>query len=163
MTLRACPWRPLTAGLFLLTSCFTSSLAIRNETPTALVPYPVVTSPPPPHREADPAASIAPNAEQEIDPEGFNPVYYAGPVDGTKPNGVFLGLALYHQDPPQIQYRIFHYAVAPGQEGTDPALQPTLLREDVLDLTDDDYVVRVIRKQADVPSAQWEVVAEKIN
>ena len=135
-------------GTLLLASCqtFTSTLSLQNETNRDLVPYPVVTTPPPPHRAPDTANTIAPSGRLEIDPEGFNPVFYFGGVgDLGAPNGVFVGLGFYDQEPPIIHIRLFHYVVPPGQEGSDPALQPVLLREDFEEVQDENLVIRVIR------------------
>lgn len=137
----------LVLGL-LLASCqtYTSTLFLQNETSVDLVPYPVVTVPAPPHREADPSNTVPPNGRLEIDAEGFNPLFYTSSiVDPAAPNALFVGLAFYGDDPPLIQIKLMHYVVPPGQEGTDPAKQPVVLRERIEEVNDEDLVIRLIQ------------------
>ena len=55
-------------ALLTMAGCpFSSKLTLRNETGMTLTPYPVVTTPPPPHREADSANQIPTNGSAEID------------------------------------------------------------------------------------------------
>lgn len=149
----------LVAGLA-CASCFSARLGLRNQTTTTLVPYPVVTTPPPPHRQADPANALAPGEFQELDPAGFNPLYYAAGVsDPALPNALHLSLDLYESDPAVILWRVFHYPVPPDQVGTDPALQPQLLREELEELEDRDSVLRLIEGPSDQgPGWRIEVV-----
>jgi hypothetical protein len=95
-----------------------------------LVPYPVVTSPPPPHREADPANAIPGGSSAPIDPGGFNPLYHHADSE----LGFIVQLAL-DDDPAQILVVLHRYTVPPGQEGTDPALQPVKLDEKLFEPT----------------------------
>ena len=111
------------------------TVTLRNLTSRVLQAYLVVTNPPPPHREHVPAMDIAGLDENTVDPNGFNPVFYTeGVQNPTKPNGIYIGFAL-EFEPRLIQYRIFRFKVPPGQEGQDPALQPTVLNEQVVEVT----------------------------
>ncbi len=100
------------------------TIQLQNDTAGALVPYPVVTSPPPPHREADLASVVAVGSSRSIDPESFNPLFFSE----LRKISLTLQLSL-DLDPPQILGRTMLHVVPPGQEGTDPALQPTQLEE----------------------------------
>ena len=126
------------AAVVLAAGCdFTSNITLRNRTSGVLTPYPVVTDPPPPHREADTANNIPETGAASIDPNGFNPVYYmAGVADPAKANGVYIGLDLDGADPMMIQYKVFHYRVPPGEAGHDPAKQPILLKSGVQEVED---------------------------
>ena len=142
----------------LVTSCFSSGIRLINDTTQPLTPYPVVTDPPPPHREADPAGVVAPAASTALDPNGFNPVFYAAQsVSDQGPNGLALSFALVDGDPKEILVRIMRYAVEPGQEGTDPALQPTVLREDIYEVEDEDLDVLLEEKVGDAGGKVWQV------
>ena len=145
--------------LLLLTSCFTSELRISNETMSPMVPYPVVTSPPPPHREADPSSTLGVGDIQTIDTGGFNPLYYAsGITDPQIPNALFIGLDLHDADPPLIQHRLMHYPVPPGQEGTDPALQPIVIVDKVEEVPDKNLIINVFEGPVDrSPGTGWKV------
>lgn len=151
--------RTLLPLLCCFTSCFTSELAIRNETQSQWVPFPVVTSPLPPHREANPAKTILVGKQQAIDPEGFNPIYFASDVsDPSLPNAIFIGLALHANDPPQIQHKLMHYPVPPGQEGTDPGLQPIVIVDKIHEVPDENTVIRVFEGPVDrEPGFGWKV------
>ncbi len=119
-------------AVLLLSSCASGDYTIRifNQTSEPLVPFPVVTTPPPPHREADPSNAVPPDGLGDIVPTGFNPMYYSP----ARNFSVLLQLGL-DDDPPQILGRIFTHVVPPGQEGTDPALQPTLQAEELFEPT----------------------------
>ena len=149
MASRTTTWCLLLCAVLALsvTSCdFTSDLTFRNVTGQTLTPYPVVTTPPPPHREADSAANISPGGTASIDPLGFNPVYYAaGITDPTQANGVYLGLDLDDAAPFMIQFKVFHYRVPPGQAGHDPDKQPILLHTGVQEIIDVDHTITVSR------------------
>ncbi len=135
-------------SLTLLASCtFSNSIRLRNKTNGDLVLYPVVTNPPPPHREASIINTIAKDDFGVLNHNAFNPVYYqAGIANPSRPNGLYLGFDLYDADPLVILYRVMHYVVPPGQEGNDPALQPIILEEDFVEVPDQNLVVRVIQE-----------------
>lgn len=126
----------LVAGLASCAADFT--ITLRNRSTLAFVPYPVVTDPPPPHREADPANTLGNNAEVSIDPVGFNPLFYN---EGTQ-IGLMLQLAL-DDDPPAVLVRIFQHSVAPGQEGSDPSAQPQLVDEVLFEPTAENLIFTV--------------------
>jgi len=108
-----------------------TSLTVVNATQSfSFVPYVVVNTPPPPHREADPAGTLAPGGTYAVDLGGFNPIFF----DETRKNGIVLQLDL-GGTPSAILVRLFDYQVPPGDEGTDPALQPTLLDERLFEAT----------------------------
>ena len=140
---------------------FSSTLRLRNLTPHTLTPYPVVTEPPPPHREPNANGVVPQGGTSPIDPAGFNPVFYApGVTEPGVANGVYLGLSLMESDPLRIQYRVFHYVVPPGQTGQDPGLQPLLLHEGVVDVPDADVTITVTQPTdigANPPPGGWEV------
>lgn len=122
---------------------FSSNITLKNRTMKTLTPYPVKSTPPPPHREADPTNNILQGHTAAIDPHGFNPVYYAsGVTDPNDANGVYIGLDL-DDDPMMIQYKVFHYKVPPGEAGTDPAKQPILLKQGVKEVADVDLRITV--------------------
>ncbi len=125
-------------ALALSTACdFSAKLQLYNRTGDTLTPYPVDLDLEPPRRVADTANNVAAGDTTGIDPAGPNPVFYRpGITDETKANGVFLGLNLVDADPMQIQYKLFHYRVPPGEAGKDPDLQPILLLQDVVDVED---------------------------
>ena len=116
----------------LLASCGAGdyTLTLRNRTEVDLVPYPVVTTPPPPHREADPANTLAHDSEVQIDTTGFNPLFFH---EGSM-KGVVIQLGL-DDDPAALRVVLFQYQVPPGQEGSDPALQPQELGASVYNPT----------------------------
>jgi hypothetical protein len=146
----------------LIAGCpFSSNLRLLNQSGHTLTPYPVVTDPPPPHREADTAHPIAPSGSQPIDPAGFNPVYYTtGVTDQSKANGLYIGLDL-EDAPLMIQYKTFHYKVPPGQAGKDPALQPILLHSGVEEVQNVDLRI-VVRgffpPGVTPPPGGWEIM-----
>lgn len=143
------------AGTLCGCSSLSSKLVLQNATGKTLTAYPVVTSPPPPHREA---STKIPNLDRyRIDPAGFNPVFYTpGVTDTTKANGLYIGLP--GDEPFQILYRVFHYRVAPGDEGHDPALQPILLHEAIQDVDDVDQTITVSTfTSANTPPGGWTV------
>ena len=149
------------AVLLSLSSCFSSRLGLRNETTAPLVPYPVVTDPPPPHREQG-SPILLPGQITEIDIEGFNPLFYAQSVtDPARPNAVFVGLALYAEEPPLLQWRLLHYPVPPDAVGANSAQQPTVLREEAMEVPDEDLVLRVVEGPSDQPPfVTWTVELE---
>ena len=139
---------------------FNSNIRLHNTTNKVLTPYPVKSEPPPPHREADPAGDVAINGDSTIDPEGFNPVYYASGVSSlSQANGVYIGLQM-DEPPYMIQYKVFHYKVEPGQAGHDPAVQPILLHTGVEEVenVNQKIVVNSFFGVGDpVPPGGWEV------
>jgi len=140
---------------------FTSTLRLRNLTPHTLTPYPVATDPPPPHRAADANGVVPRGGASPIDPAGYDPVFYApGVTEPELANGLLIGLANIDADPRQIQYRVFHYVVPPGRTGEDPALQPLLLHEGVVDVPDVDLTITVTQPTgagATPPPGGWAV------
>jgi len=143
--------RPLSCRVLALTlvlcstSCsYDSLLRLQNETEGPLVPYPVALDPPPPHREAHPTHTIAAQTTYVLDAKGFNPVFYQpGTHDPALANGVYLGFDLTDAEPLLIQFKVWHYQVPPGQEGTDPAKQPILLYQGIREVEDMDLTIVV--------------------
>ena len=122
---------PLLALLAVLCGCpsDTYTLTLANSTQSDLVPYPVVTTPPPPHREPDAANTLAHNDSTLVDVDGFNPLYYSPELK----IGVVIQMDLLGE-PPQLFVRAFDYAVAPDQV-TDEASQVTLREEMAFEIT----------------------------
>ncbi len=135
---------------------FTSKIEFHNRTFETLTPYPVNLGLEPPRRVADTAHNLPSGEFVEIDSAGPNPVFYTpGVTDETKANGVFIGLNLVDADPLQIQYKVFHYRVPPGEAGKDPDLQPILLLQDVVDVEDKN--TRVALRALDGTPTGWDV------
>ena len=98
---------------------------------------------PPPSRI--PSGTIPDGGDFSIDPAGFNPVFAwdAGiSTTGEDPNGFLIGLAL-EDTPSLIQYKLFHYKVTPGEAGKDPDLQPILLSQEVVEVTEGEVAIVV--------------------
>jgi|GEM_PF-2629331 len=134
---------------------FSSRLTLANRTFTTLTPYPVNLDLEPPRREADPAHNIESGGALAIEPHGLNPVFYAtGINDETLANGVYIGLNLIEADPMQIQYKLFHYRVPPGEAGKDPDLQPMLIETEIVEVDDVDTVIGVLGRDV---GEQWHV------
>jgi hypothetical protein len=149
----------LAAAMATTAGCFESNLTLRNGTGRTLTPYPVVSDPAPPHREADPAGNIENYGSASIDPFGFNPIYYVPGIDDEdQPNGVYLGLDLEGAAPWHIQYKIFHYKVPPGEAGKDPDKQPILLNQGVEDVNNEDQLIRVHLLTRPNGSEDWVVL-----
>lgn len=124
------------AAALLLPGCAPiKGIFLQNDTGSDLTPYPVVTNPPPPHREADPGSKVPAGGEGKIDPQSFNALYYApgftppGPNPEDVANALNVQLPSDDDDPKFILARTFHYFAEPGQEGTQPDLQPKKLHE----------------------------------
>ena len=118
------------------------SLRFINETGVSLTFYDVNPTPPPTRL---PAGTLANLGIANLDTAGFNPVYAwdAGiSMTGTDPNGLYIGHAL-TDDPPLLQYKVFHYMVAPGTTEGDPALQPTEVDSQVVELTPEDITILI--------------------
>lgn len=118
------------------------SLGLSNETGVTLTFYDVNATPPPSRL---PAGTVTNLGTGNVDPDGYNPVYAwdAGiSLTGTGPNGFHIGLAL-TDDPPFLQYKLFHYKVTPGTAGKDPDSQPLLLDNRVVELTPEDITIVV--------------------
>lgn len=150
------------AALLSVAGCpFSSKIFVKNSTLVSLTPYPVKSEPPPPHRAADLAGSIGQGGTAEIDPHGFNPVYYqAGVTDPTKANGLYIGLDM-DDTPYVIQYKVFHYKVPPGEAGKDPAKQPILLHSGVVEVSNVDTQVTISTEfpvGEPIPPGGWKVV-----
>ena len=140
---------------------FTSRLRYFNRTDGTMTPYPVIVNtdvdPPTARREARPEENLAPSEFVDIDINGFNPVFYvAGINDESLANGIFIGLNLFDADPIQIQYKVFHYRVPPGQAGSDPDLQPILLQSEIVAVEDNDVSIAV--RSGDPSPDGWNVV-----
>lgn len=120
---------------------FTSRIVFFNRTDTTMTPYMVVVDdsvePPTASREAQPDDNLAPTESVAIAIDGFNPVFYVPGIDDESlANGIYIGLNLFDADPIQIQYKVFHYRVPPGEAGRDPDLQPILLQDEVVEVAD---------------------------
>ncbi|MGD2111522.1 MAG: hypothetical protein PVI86_19265, partial [Phycisphaerae bacterium] len=119
-----------------------SSITLVNETAQTLTLYDVNPDPPP---ARFPAGTIAHEGTFDIDPDGFNPVFVWEDginLEGTDPNGFQLGLGV-TEEPPLIQYKLFHYKVAPGEAGKDPDVQPILITNEIHELPYDEVLVIV--------------------
>ncbi len=119
-----------------------SSITLVNETGQTLTFYAVNEDPPPSRL---PSGTTPDGGTFDIDPEGYNPVLaWADGInlDGTGPNGFQIGLAL-TEEPPLIQYKLFHYKVTPGTPGKDPDLQPLLIHQELLEPTEDEVFIVV--------------------
>lgn len=149
----------LAAAMATTAGCFESNLTLRNVTGHTLTPYPVVSDPPPLHREADTAGDIENHGSASINPFGFNPVYYVPGIDDEdQPNGVYIGLDLDGAAPWYIQYKIFHYKVPPGEAAKDPDKQPILLDQGVEDVNNEDQLIRVRALMNPDGSEDWVVL-----
>lgn len=146
-------------AVFLVAGCdFSSNITIRNQLAQTLVPYPVRETPPPPHREADPANSLELFDTAPIDPSGFNPVYYASGIENqSSANGLFIGLDSLDADPFHIQFKVFHYKVPPGEAGSDPDLQPILLHQGIVEVEDVNQLIRVRTVITSPPPGGWQI------
>lgn len=116
------------------------TITLVNNTGKMLTFYDVNQTPPPGRL---PAGTVPDGGNIKIDPAGFNPVFAwdAGiSMTGTDPNGVFISLGL-ADIPPLIQYKVFHYKVAPGTAGKNPANQPILLEEQWFTVTEGAVVI----------------------
>ena len=117
------------------------NLRLVNQTGVTLTFYEVNDTPPPARL---PDGTIVNNGHFDIDPDGFNPVF-AWPagisMTGTDPNGIYIGFAL-TDDPPLVQYKIFHYKVTPGTTGGVESQQPVELANQVVEVEQGD--VRII-------------------
>ncbi|UCE62164.1 MAG: hypothetical protein JSU63_10730 [Phycisphaerales bacterium] len=120
------------------------TLKLANGTGETLAFYDVNESPPPSRLQA---GTVLFGGVRIIDPEGYNPVFAwnAGiNTTGTDPNGFLIAFAL-TDSPPLIQYKIFHYKVTPGQAGKDPDLQPILISQKVVEVTEGEIEIFVDR------------------
>jgi hypothetical protein len=118
------------------------TITLANETGETLTFYNVNETPPPSRL---PAGTIPDGGSFTIDPEGFNPVFAwdAGiSMTGTDPNGLYIGLAL-TDTPPLIQYKVFHYKVTPGTVGSEEDLQPIVVDQQVVEVTEGAVVILV--------------------
>jgi hypothetical protein len=118
------------------------TLTLVNETGVTLTFYEVNSSPPP---SRIPSGTVPDGGDFGIDPGGFNPVFAwdAGiSTTGEDPNGFLIGFAL-GDTPALIQYKLFHYKVAPGEAGADPALQPILLSQELVEVTEGEVAIIV--------------------
>ncbi len=103
------------------------TVTVFNDSQIDFVPYPVVTTPAP-HREADPANTLGPGDQTQVDPGGFNLLYY----HAASQRSIDIQFA-FDQDPAQILARLTKHEVPPDQTPTSPAEQPTLLEEKVFE------------------------------
>lgn len=118
------------------------TITLVNDTGHLLTSYEVNPTPPPARL---PAGGVAIGGTLSIDPGGLNPVlaWDSGiSLTGMAPNGFYIGLGL-TMSPPGIQYKLFHYKVTPGTPGADPARQPILLTDEVVEVTEGVVEIRV--------------------
>jgi hypothetical protein len=111
------------------------TIVLANETGRILTFHDVNPNPPPPRLPSD---TVPDAGTFDIDSAGYNPVFAWDDgvnVEGSDPNGFYIGLAL-AENPPLIQYKLFHYQVPPGTEGKDPDLQPLLLDLELFEVTE---------------------------
>jgi len=116
------------------------TITLVNDSNSDLVPYPVVTDPPPPHSEVDAANTLSDGQQTSFVPAGFNPAYYHAESE----RGFFLQFAL-EDDPPQILFKLMKFVVPPGQEGNDPANAPTELYQEVFEPQGTEVTITVHR------------------
>ena len=139
-------------AFIMTTGCdFTSGITFHNQTSRPITPYPFRLTPPPPHREADPANTVPASGSAPLDPNGFNPVFYVSAVDDVaRANGIFIGFDFVGENPHYVQYKVFHYKVPPGQAGTDPDNQPILFQNEIVEVENVDLSISV-RVDPDAP------------
>ena len=114
------------------------TITLVNETGIALTYYDLIIPEPPTPPMRLPSGTVAVGGRFNIDPTAVNPVYAWDDginLVGTAPNGFFIGLDLVGS-PARIQYKRFHYKVVPGTAGSDPARQPILLVNQVVEVTE---------------------------
>ena len=117
-------------------------ITLANETGATLTFYEVNATPPPGRISA---GTVLTGGTFNIDPTGYNPVFaWDGGIAmaGTNPNGFFIGLGL-TETPPVLQYKLFHYKVPPGMEGSDAKVQPVLLDQNLLNVVEGDVTIVV--------------------
>ena len=102
------------------TSC-QNTVSLRNQTGVVLTYCPVVTTPPPPHRECS-GTTLDDGQRVEIDTGGFNALYW----DPISKLGFIIQLDT-TSTPKHILVRVFQHQVPPGEEG--PGTLPTSVNE----------------------------------
>ena len=133
---------------------YSARMELHNRTFQILTPYPVNADLEPPRRVADPANNLGSGDFVVVDPAGFNPAYYqSGVNDEAKANGFYVGLNLIDADPLQVQYKVYHYRVPPGEAGSDPDLQPILLQSEVVEVENVDIMIVV--REVDTSPGGW--------
>ena len=118
------------------------TLTLMNRTGETLTFFDVNATPPPARL---PSGTVPDGGTFSIDPAGFNPVFAwtAGiSTTGTAPNGFFIAFAL-TDSPPLIQFKLFHYKTTPGEAGAAPDLQPILLGQQIVEVTEGDIAIIV--------------------
>lgn len=118
------------------------TVTLLNRTGQTLTYYEVNLTPPP---QRVSAGTVAHGATFSIDPDGFNPVFAFDDgisLTGTDPNGFFIGLGL-TGTPPAIQFKLFHYKVAPGTAGAVASRQPIELMNRVVEVSPEDVLIIV--------------------
>ena len=136
----------LVAGLCACAEDYTVTLV--NETDVPLVPYVVVTDPPPPHRAADAAGTIPPGGQASIDPTGFNTIYYA-----EQPGfGLAIQLSL-DATPAEVLVRSMRHQVPPGDEAGDPLKAPMVLLDQHFEPQSTNFALIVRRTLEGLPVA----------
>ncbi len=96
-------------------------ITIQNRTGGPLVPYLVVRTPRGLVRQAQPELSVPAGASYQIDPQGWNPVFYG--EHGEQRRGVLVEIGS-RSNPPVLVSTVYAYQVPPGQAGENPTLQP---------------------------------------
>ena len=123
----------------IVVACATDhALVLKNNTSVPLTYCPVEVTPPPPHREVS-STVLQPPLRFPIDVEGFNPLFW-DPVSNLS---VTVQIAL-ADDPPMILAVVYQHVVPPGQEGSDPALQPIKQAEYSFEVDPDDEKMKVV-------------------
>lgn len=97
-------------------------ITIQNRTGGPLVPYLVVRTAVGLQRQAQPGLSVPAGGSYQIDPEGWNPVFYG--EHGEERRGVLVEIGQ-RSDPPVLVSTVYAYKVPPGRAGEDPTLQPS--------------------------------------
>lgn len=97
-------------------------ITIQNRTGGTLVPYLVVRTARGLVRQAQPAQSVPAGGSYQVDPDGWNPVFYG--ERGEQRRGVLVEIGS-RSDPPVLVSTVYAYKVPPGQSGENPTLQPT--------------------------------------
>lgn len=141
--------RPLAClALFACTTACTVddyTLFVQNDTTVPLTFMDVVTDPPPPHREA--TRVLAAGLEAQIDLPDFNPLFW----DPVSKLGCIIQIGVDQDDKfTDVLVRVYQYQVEPGQEGTAPGLQPTLIDEVYYSVDPDEDLLALRVKAGDV-------------